>query len=51
MAGLGYQLESGPMIGLRYNGGISNINEGDANPNKIRNSVFQLYAGFLFGGK
>lgn len=51
VAGLGYQLESGPMIGLRYNGGISNINEGDANPNKIRNSVFQLYAGFLFGGK
>ncbi len=51
VAGLGYQAASGPMIGLRYNGGISNINKGDINPNKIRNSVFQLYVGYVFGGK
>jgi hypothetical protein len=54
--GLGYKLESGPMIGLRYNGGIANIPKSvdfgsstiDA---KIRNSAFQLYVGYMFGGK
>ncbi|MBF9236462.1 PorT family protein [Hymenobacter sp. BT683] len=51
VAGLGYQATSGPMIGLRYNGGISTISKGDINPNKIRNSVFQLYVGYVFGGK
>ncbi|MBD2768737.1 PorT family protein [Hymenobacter sp. BT664] len=46
--GLGYKLESGPMFGLRYNGGITNINK---ETDKVRNSAFQLYAGFMFGGK
>jgi hypothetical protein len=48
-AGLGFQAESGPMVGLRYNGGITSVDkDSDA---KLRNSAFQLYVGFLFGGK
>jgi hypothetical protein len=48
-AGLGFQAESGPMVGLRYNGGITSVvKDSDA---KVRNSAFQLYVGFLFGGK
>jgi hypothetical protein len=54
--GLGYKLESGPMIGLRYNGGIANIpkeiNIGSSTIDaKVRNSAFQLYVGYMFGGK
>ena len=56
-AGLGYQAASGPMIGLRYNGGFSKIGE-DLHINgynfggtKVHNSAFQLYVGYLFGGK
>jgi hypothetical protein len=49
-AGLGFQVESGPNIGLRYNGGFTNILK-DANDGTIRNSAFQLYVGFMFGGK
>ncbi len=50
--GLGYQAESGPMIGLRYNGGITDINKNNSNnDDKTRNSAFQLYVGFAFGGK
>jgi hypothetical protein len=56
-AGLGFQAESGPMVGLRYNGGFTKVGKnatlngytleaGDA-----RNSAFQLYVGFMFGGK
>jgi hypothetical protein len=48
-AGLGFQAESGPMVGLRYNGGFTSIDK-DSNT-KLRNSAFQLYVGFLFGGK
>jgi hypothetical protein len=48
-AGLGFQAESGPMVGLRYNGGFTNI--GDDSDAKLKNSAFQLYVGFLFGGK
>ncbi|WP_161599598.1 porin family protein [Hymenobacter nivis] len=49
-AGLGYQLPAGPGIGLRYNGSFKNatdfyIGEG------VRNSVFQLYLTYMFGGK
>ncbi|SDY90243.1 porin family protein [Hymenobacter psychrophilus] len=56
VAGLGYEFSSGPMIGLRYNGGITKVakEEDGANssdmPN-VRNSAFQLYVGFMFGGK
>lgn len=49
--GLGYQLETGPMIGLRYNGGISNIIKDGPDDDKVRNSAFQLYVGYTFGGK
>lgn len=49
IAGLGYQLESGLSLGVRYNGGITNLDdEGDE---KSRNSVFQFQVGLLFGGK
>lgn len=56
VAGLGYELASGPMIGLRYNGGISKVYEKQANGRAsdiqdVRNSAFQLYVGFLFGGE
>lgn len=56
-AGLGYEFSSGPMIGLRYNGGISKIGESstvngvDIEAGSVRNSAFQLYLGFMFGGK
>jgi hypothetical protein len=51
-AGLGYQLESGLNIGLRYNGGITNVLKeiGGESPS-ARNSAFQLSLGYMFGGK
>jgi hypothetical protein len=50
--GLGYKLETGPMIGLRYNGGITgNVKEVLGVTPKSYNSAFQLYVGFMFGGK
>jgi hypothetical protein len=53
--GLGYQRKTGPGIGLRYNGGFSNIPKeatlGNVTvQNRIRNSVFQLYLTYSFGG-
>jgi hypothetical protein len=50
--GLGYMVESGPMIGLRYNGGLSNVvkEQGGVNTD-FKNSAFQLYVGYMFGGK
>lgn len=56
VAGLGYELSSGPMIGLRYNGGISKVYKKEdqvraSDLPEVRNSVFQLYVGFLFGGQ
>lgn len=51
-AGLGYQLDGGFNLGLRYNGGLSKVSEGsDDDLAEIRNSVFQLYVGYQFGGK
>jgi len=56
-AGLGYQSASGPMVGLRYNGGLSKIFKEDSfdgidtEAGRIRNSAFQLYVGYMFGGK
>ena len=55
LSGLGYQHKTGPGIGLRYNGGFTNIPKAVTSGNvtvqpKIRNSVFQLYASFSFGG-
>ncbi len=56
-AGLGFQAASGPMVGLRYNGGFTNIgkngtvNGAQVTSGNAKNSAFQLYIGFLFGGK
>ena len=49
-AGLGYQAESGPLVGLRYNGGLTDLyknNSGTA----YHNDAFQLYVGFRLGGR
>jgi hypothetical protein len=45
--GLGYALPQGWEIGLRYNGGLADVQDPSADP-KLRNSVFQLQAGYLF---
>lgn len=55
LAGLGYQRKTGPGIGLRYNGGLTNLPKsvtvaGTTFQNRIRNSVFQLYLTYSFGG-
>ena len=57
-AGLGFQVESGPMIGLRYNGGFTSIGKENGSIFGLptsgsdgKNSAFQLYVGFMFGGK
>ncbi|MCI1187743.1 PorT family protein [Hymenobacter sp. DH14] len=50
--GLGYKLETGPMLGLRYNGGITSAFKDVAGKTvNARNSAFQLYVGYMFGGK
>lgn len=52
IAGVGYQLSSGLEFGVRYNGGISNIDENNASgSSKVRNSVFQFQVGYMFGSK
>ena len=54
--GLGYQLKTGPGIGLRYNGGFTNVEKARTVgvvtvQNNIRNSVFQLYLTYSFSGR
>lgn len=49
-AGLGYQLSNGPGIGLRYNGGFSDISKNSGSL-AVRNSAFQLYLSFMLGSK
>jgi hypothetical protein len=56
-AGLGFQVKSGSMIGLLYNGGFTKVGK-DSNVNGIqatalnaKNSDFQLCVGYIFGGK
>ena len=46
--GLGYQLPQGLEFGLRYNGGISDLQNPSDDP-KLRNSVFQAQVGYAFG--
>jgi len=51
--GLGYQLKHGAGVGLRYNGGLTNVlNATTVGPlttqSRQRNSVFQLYATYSF---
>lgn len=50
IAGVGYQLPQGLEIGIRYNGGISDVDD-PSGSSAIRNSVFQFQVGYLFGGK
>ncbi|MBF9142399.1 porin family protein [Hymenobacter properus] len=55
LAGLGYQRKTGLGIGLRYNGGVTNLPKavtvGNTTvQNRLRNSVFQLYLTYSFGG-
>jgi hypothetical protein len=53
-AGLGFQAESGFLIGLRYNGAFTDFaKEGYSNNEfrNARNSTFQAYVGFMLGGK
>ncbi|WP_375435333.1 porin family protein [uncultured Hymenobacter sp.] len=54
--GLGYQRKSGLGIGLRYNGGFTNIPKAVTTgnvtvQNNIRNSTFQLYLTYSFNGR
>ncbi|MBF9236461.1 PorT family protein [Hymenobacter sp. BT683] len=53
LAGLGYQRKRGLGVGLRYNGGITNIEKAATSgtttvQRNIRNSVFQLYLTYSF---
>ena len=57
-AGLGFQTESGAMVGLRYNGGFTNVAKDNGSVMGLpttggsgKNSAFQLYVGYMFGGK
>jgi hypothetical protein len=56
LVGLGYQRKAGPGIGIRYNGGFTNIEKsfvvGNVTvQNNIRNSVFQLYLTYSVNGR
>ncbi|MGI4862605.1 MAG: porin family protein [Janthinobacterium lividum] len=55
-AGVGFQVASSAMIGLRYNGGFTDVYKsvdflGTNVETKAKNSAFQLYVGYMFGGK
>lgn len=55
LAGLGYQRKTGPGVGLRYNGGFTNVSKeltinNTTYQDRARNSVFQLYLTYSFGG-
>ena len=54
--GLGFQAESGLMLGFRYNGAFTNVPKevtirGQSIQPKARNSAFQLYVGYLLHSK
>ena len=53
VAGLGVEVGSGLMVGLRYNGGLANVPKaqtfgGQSSQPQARNSALQFYVGFLF---
>ena len=53
IVGVGYQLESGPNVGIRYNRSITKLYDEDTalpGGSKIYNSVFQFQLGFAFPG-
>lgn len=56
LAGLGYQRKAGLGIGLRYNGGFTNVRKEVTIGNitfqdRARNSAFQLYLTYSFNGR
>ena len=57
VAGLGYQWASGPLLGFRFNGGLTRLNQPIISGGQIRasenrwNNAFQLYAGYLLRRK
>ncbi|MDO7876818.1 porin family protein [Hymenobacter sp. ASUV-10] len=56
LVGLGYQRKAGPGIGLRYNGGfVNNTPSAETSIGTLelrrRNSAFQLYLTYSFGGR
>jgi hypothetical protein len=55
LAGLGYQRKTGLGIGLRYNGSFTSVRQefalgGATIQDRARNSAFQLYLTYSFGG-
>ena len=53
-AGLGFQANQGFLIGVRYNGALTDFAKDGYSNNELRNarnSTFQAYIGFLLGGK
>lgn len=52
VVGVGYELESGLALGLRYNGGLTDVLKevGGVQPNG-KNSAFQFQVGYFFGAK
>jgi len=52
VAGLGYMSDAGFSIGLRYNGGLVGIiDTKDTEEKNIKNSVFMVSVGYMFGGQ
>ena len=45
---LGYKLDNGLNFGVRYNQGLTDINNINNSSTKNRNSVFQLSVGYFF---
>ena len=50
VVGVGYQLPQGLELGIRYNGGLLDLND-PSDSSKQYNSVFQFQVGYLFGGE
>jgi len=46
--GLGYKLNNGLNFGLRYNLGLSNINDVNGSSDKFRNGTLQVSVGYFF---
>jgi len=46
--GLGYKLDNGINFGVRYNLGLSNINDVQGDSDKIKNNVLQVSLGYFF---
>ena len=51
VAGVGYQLESGLSLGVRFNGGVSSVGKDNGEYDQQRNQGFNFVLGYQFGGK